>query len=713
MKRLLWTTLACFVCGCAHRPSLIPVETRTYQFLPTGNGLGFQVFDASRHRVVAFLDHPYRYLRAPEKFCRDGPERRNLLKDFSLGVLHGPESVWTEAWAGEDARYLRQTNVVDTSAVIGKIRVKERYFSPYGLGRNALVALARVETETGAAAPDDGMARLSFRLGGNPRSEDIGHSTLRIEDLPGARIQTFGGDAPAWVQTGRGQGALLYIPLIRRVGMECRTTGAAGAAPASRALEELETKCAGDTVDAVLRMPTSEGWFGVVVAYVDDPADAPKALAEIRAWIAGRPPAQLLDDALREFEAWRKPPQARFRSDAEASLWRQSETVLRMSQVLEPNLRGKGALRVNHGMILASLAPGNWATGWVRDGTYATVALARMGHFEEARKSLDFMINAEPIAPPRLREEVNGADYRISLTRHYGSGEEETDCSGQPGPNVEMDGWGLYLWAARQYLEASGDADWLTSATRKGTVYEALRDGVAAPLERNLETPPMPRIMRPDSSIWETNNRRKHFSFTTIAAIRGLCDFAAIARKAGRADDAEKYSRLAEEARAGFMKAYVTPDLGAIGSLDRSPRTDLDGAMIEAVTLGVFANAGDPGARRTLANLERLKLAQGGYKRNGGDDTYEINEWIFIDLRLASALYRAGRGADADELVKRIVRRSSPNFDLIPEEYNDVPKDGPIGSYTGAIPMVGYGSGVLVLSMLDREGLFEPSSCGE
>ena len=43
------------------------------------------------------------------------------------------------------------------------------------------------------------------------------------------------------------------------------------------------------------------------------------------------------------------------------------------------------------------------------------------------------------------------------------------------GPNYETDGWGLVLWAARQYLESSCDLDWLDSTTRQGdTVYEAL-----------------------------------------------------------------------------------------------------------------------------------------------------------------------------------------------------------------------------------------------
>lgn len=707
MKRALPAVLL-LLAGCAHGPVYKPVETRTYHYLPTGNGHGFQVFDEATHRLVAFLDHPYRYLRAPKVFCHDGPERRNLIEGFSLGVLRDGQTAWLEEWAGQDAAYRRQSNVIETSAHVTDMIVKEYYFSPFGLERNALVALAKVESmgKKKKGAPE-GLARLRLRLGDNPVSDGIGTATIKIVDLPGARLQKLGGEPPAWVQTGRGQGAVVFLPVTGLAGLRCEAKGAESTAPEARLAGT--TECAGAKVDATLRLPAEGGWFGVAAVYVDDPAEAGKALADLRRWLGGRAPEALLEDTIAEFEAWRKPPQARFRDDDEAKLWRQSEAVLRMSQVREQNFRAPGRLRVNHGMILASLAPGNWTTGWVRDGAYATVALARMGHFEEARKSLDFFLNAEPVGA--LKKDVNGSDYRISVTRYYGTGEEEADCSGQPGPNMEMDGWGLVLWTARQYLDASGDDAWLKAETRKGTVYEALRDGIARPIEENIEPPPMPRIMRKDSSIWESNHVRKHYSFTTVAAIRGLCDFAAIAARFGRKEEAQKYARLAEEVREGFLKAYVDPQLGVIGSLDRQRRHDLDGATIESITLGALEDAGGPVARRTLQHLEELKLPQGGYKRNGGTDAYEINEWVFVDLRLASAFYRAGRFAEADALVRRNVRRASANFFLLPEEYNDIPKDGPVGMYTGAIPMVGYGSGVFALTMLDREGLLEPRAC--
>ena len=81
-------------------------------------------------------------------------------------------------------------------------------------------------------------------------------------------------------------------------------------------------------------------------------------------------------------------PQPKLRGD-ELKTWRVSESVLRMGQVLEAY--SENPKRKNHGMILASLPPGGWHTGWVRDGVYAIVALARTGHWEEAKKGASFL----------------------------------------------------------------------------------------------------------------------------------------------------------------------------------------------------------------------------------------------------------------------------------------------------------------------------------
>jgi len=690
-------------------------EPRSYHTLTTGNGHGFQLYDETSGRLFAFMDHPYRYLRAPKDLSTDGPESRNLLEDFALGMAKDGSTDWFSTAEPGAAGYAEETNIIKTALRSGGNRADIYYFSPFGLERNAMIALAQMPA--GAA----GAARFKFNLGASAPN-DLMRLAFKVSPVPGQRLQKLG---EAWVQTGNGGGALIYLPLADNAALKCAVSGSSAPGPAEAFSGE--TVCAGDEVSGEFALAAKEGWFGLLIAYVDEPAEVPAALDSLRGWLAGRGQQAILKDSLAEWAAWRKPPQVRFRSEEEAKVWRQNEAVLRMAQVREPNIRREGVLRVNNGMILASLMPGCWATGWVRDGSYATAALARMGHWKEAKASLDFFLNAEPVG--KFKSYASFSDYRISLTRYYGSGEEEADHSGWPQPNIEFDDWGLFLWAAGQYVAASGDTAWLSEparkgtvyvqgengyrtvgvsdGTRKGTVYEALRDGVARPLEENLEPYPLPRILQRDSSIWEVHGNARHYAFSNINAIRGLLDFAALAKKAGKAADAKKYGRLAKEIRAGFESSFAAEG-GLLGALERSKATDTDGAVIEALGMGVLSAPKGRLAMSTLAKMEKLRTAAGGYKRNGGDDPYDFNEWVFMDLRAASALYRVEQPKKADYFVESVTRRAAANFGLIAELYNVVAKDGPIGAYTGSIPMAGYGSGVYIMALLDRDGLVNP-----
>jgi len=239
-----------------------------------------------------------------------------------------------------------------------------------------------------------------------------------------------------------------------------------------------------------------------------------------------------------------------------------------------------------------------------------------------------------------------------------------------------------------------------------------LTKGIAEPIEGQLEAN---GIMAADSSIWETHEANKrHFAYTTLAAARGLCDMAGIAKKANRGDVA-KYQALAKRVADGFMTSFVDPQGALGGSLEGlSSGKYTDGAVAEAFTWNILRDWTGDTAKATLTQLGRLRVDSGGYKRNDdGLSKYDDNEWILVDFRIANALRRAGRGADGDAIVAKVVQKAAANFYIIPELYNAVASDGPIGVYAGEIPMVGYGGGAFIMTMLDRSGIIEPNDCGD
>jgi GH15 family glucan-1,4-alpha-glucosidase len=434
--------------------------------------------------------------------------------------------------------------------------------------------------------------------------------------------------------------------------------------------------------------------------------EAEPVIREFATWRAGLAPDDLVKREIAQLERWRTKPNVHFRSDKERHLWRQSEVMLRMAQSREPNR----ADRHGNGLIVASLPDGVWFTPWVRDMAWATVALARMGHRAEARAALLAYFNARPTG--KMRAEVNGADYQISVVRYFGNGEEEPFFTMEGSTNIEFDSWGEAIWALGEYLRLYDDRSILKAATYRGPLYEAARDFVVKPLMANTQTYGDGLIVSADTSIWEEHQKdKKHFAFSSAMAIVALREFARIAQLEG--DDAAHREALAnlELLEKGFAAAFIRK--GELhGTLEEGKKNDIDGALIPIINFGVVQ---DPSViRNTVERMSLLKVVSGGYRRVRSNYTdpaifeywYERQEFLFVDLALAELYGRLGRKSDADAMLTRIVDKAAADHNIIPEMYVALPCKlfpGKIGDPTGALPMVGYGAGAYVLHLLERE----------
>jgi hypothetical protein len=437
---------------------------------------------------------------------------------------------------------------------------------------------------------------------------------------------------------------------------------------------------------------------------LEDESEVEPAIREFVRWRAGLPAPELARREIAELEQWRAKPTVRFRDERERHLWRQSEIMLRMAQSREPNR----ADRHGNGLIVAAL-PDVFSTPWVRDMAWASVALARMGHQPEARAALLGYFNARPTG--KMRSEVNGADYQISVVRYFGDGAEEPFFTQEGSTNVEFDNWGEALWALGEYLRKYDDPELLKAATYRGPLYESARDFIVKPLMANTEKHGDGLIVAADTSIWEERQKdKKHFAFSTAMAIVGLREFAKVAERAG--DRAARRQALDDLAllEKGFAAAFIR-DRKLRGTLEEGVKNDIDGALIPVINFGVVR---DPDViRDTVERMELLKVASGGYRRVRSTYTdprifeywYERQEFLFVDLALAELYRRLGRNAEADAMLARIVDKAAADHNIIPEMYVALPCQlfpGKIGEPTGALPMVGYGAGAYVLHLLER-----------
>jgi len=350
--------------------------------------------------------------------------------------------------------------------------------------------------------------------------------------------------------------------------------------------------------------------------------------------------------------------------------------------------------RHGNGLIVAAL-PDVYSTPWVRDMAWSTVALANMGHRAEARAALLAYFNARPTG--KMRSQVKGADYQISVVRYFGNGEEEPFFTQEGSTNIEFDNWGEVLWALGEYLGKHKDPALLRAATYRGRLYESARDFIVKPLLANTEPYGGGRIVASDTSIWEERQKdAKHFAFSTAMAIVGLKAFADIATQMG--DEAAQKQALdnAAQLQRGFEAAFIRS--GKLrGTLENGIKNDIDGALIPIINFGVVGD--EKVIRDTVDRMELLKVASGGYRRVRGTYTdpkifeywYEQEEFLFVDLALAELYRRLGRTNEADAMLQRIVDKSAADHNIIPEMYVAVPYElfpGKIGDPTGAIPMV-------------------------
>jgi GH15 family glucan-1,4-alpha-glucosidase len=583
-------------------------------------------------------------------YCFTQPDPQNSLSEGVTTANFIKSLGWNESTSQNvSSEYVEQSQVIHTRGNAGDAF----FFMPFGLHQAALIIL----WEPASAEQQQGFWSAEWNKPVKSR---------KVLRMFGAEMQLlrFAGI----------QESLLLIPLGKR-----------GKEPA----QPLEY------------FSSNHAW---ALVSLENEGELKHALQEFHRWQTGLAPKELVKREIAEVERWRVKPAVHFLEEDERRVWRQSEIVLRMAQSREPNRPG----RFSNGLIIAGLPDGLWFTPWVRDMAYAAVAFARMGHQDEARAALLAYFNARPTG--KMRKEIS-TDYQVSVVRYFGDGSEEPFFTMEGSTNIEFDDWGLVLWALGEYLQRFRDPELLQLPTYRGRLYESARDYVAKPLLANLEKYGDGLIVAADTSIWEERQKdKKHFAFSTAAAIVGLQNFAGIAGSAG--DEHTQTEILAQVAllEKGFIAAFIRG--GKLrGTLEEGVKNDIDGALLAVINFGIVT---DPGILRdTVDRMELLRVASGGYRRVRGILTdpsifeywYEKQEFLFVDFNLAEVYRRLGRNADADAILKRIVNKAAADHNIIPEMYvaeSCALFPGELGDPTGAKPMVGYGAGAYILQVLRR-----------
>lgn len=656
------------------------VPHKSERYLPSSNGRASIAFDtqSGSSKIDLFLEHPYAYPSS-------GVSTRNFVYDTYPGIRVGTSAAWNNSLTPSLIEMLPGTGIIHVVRATSGVQIDEYYFTPMSLAETATVMLTKVTRVSGSAAVD-AFGIFNYHLGS---ASSDGSSW----NLPGSDNETITYDATrdAFYETGPAGVAMNYGSIgasthhstdsvFNNVNAGSNLDDNAGTGgPVSDAVPAFQNGLGAVAVGA----SAWTGWFTVEAS----DANGQNAVDRVRTWINGRSASQIFSDEQSAWSSWITAPPASA-SAQEATLAKQAQAEIRMAQINEP-----GAA---NGQIMAAVAPGQWNITWVRDMAYATVALAKSGHFAEAKRALAFQMGA---TVGGYQTQV-GVPYQISVVRYFGNGTEESDSNAN-GPNIEFDGFGLFLWSLHEYVKASGDTATLTSW------WPVVQSKVADVLVHLQEST---GLIAADSSIWEVhwNGQQKHFAYTTITAANGLCAAADLATMMKDTTHAATYLSSGQKARDAILTSLRAPD-GTIGQATESlaaKTTWLDAAAIEAVNFGLI----DPSRHTATATLSSMKRglvppSGQGFMRNDDGAYYDSQEWVFVDFRATHAMGQMG-DSQAPTLFAWNVAQATDNYLELSELH-----DATTADYAGASPMVGFGAGAYLLSLLDR-GLNVAPACG-
>ena len=734
--------------------ALAQVPSRSFFSLPSSNGHGAVLADTKRGALTHFreqlpaTEEPLLDDQGHEVWLGNQPQMvasRDLLFDAYFGVRVGAQHRWLDGLEPTDSHYDGASGIVTWSQSYAGLRWDTFVFSPRTLPHASYVM---VTCATATSAQQDvhvfaltnlhlGFGRPGVRtdLGANGETVVIEGSDVSERGFAGVVVvRPLGAATPtAWnPSTPAGENGFLLV-----------RDGSADLPARSGDLGVADDWATALQFDLGAIPANTTRCAGLVAAHHADPFASATVRQWLDAWVGARDAQAVLSD---ERASWRQFTDA-LRLPAAldggtALLARQAGVFLSMAQVQDDRaflrewLTRDGEPRhtrftlldggttlpgvIHHrgaGAVLASLPPGEWTYSWVRDGSYAAVAMAELGLNDASARALSFFLDAEGGRFQGWNELQPGFPaYVVSLTRYVGFGVEETDFN-DFGPNLEFDGFGLVLWALRERELRTGDT------TLVDARWDLIATRIAEPLVALIE--PSTGLLRKDSSIWEThwNGRQRAWAYSNITAARGLCDAAELARRRGDMNRAMTFRTAGLTLRSAIART-LTDDAGALAS----NREELvagegyfDAAVFDAIAMGLF----DPRGRiatATLDAMERsLRVQFGpGWARNddrtdhaGRDDLspwgseYDSAEWVVTDLRGAMALRAAERTRRADEVLEFTTAQAMTNANVFVETY-----DERTGVWKFNAPMIGFGAGAWLLAQAQVSGRAVEPACG-
>jgi GH15 family glucan-1,4-alpha-glucosidase len=323
---------------------------------------------------------------------------------------------------------------------------------------------------------------------------------------------------------------------------------------------------------------------------------------------------------------------------------------------------------------------------WLRDATFALLALMKLGYYDEALAWRDWFIRA-----------VAGSPRQIQIM--YGVGGERLL------PEQVLPWLSGYEKSAPVRIgnDASQQLQLDIHGEMADLLFQTIKAGLAPP-QRAVELRPVvldylaTAWHQPDEGIWEVRGGRQHFVYSKVMAWVAF-DRAAIMDGQALSGSGPRWRQIADEIHAQICERGFDREFNSFVQAYGSKRLD---ASLLLIPLVGFLPAEDPRVRGTLKAIEKKLLIDGEfvlrYAPENASDGLPPGEGAFLacSFWLVANYILQGRHADARKLFERLLSRCN-DVGLLAEEID--PLTGRmLGNFPQAYSHVGLINCALSLS---------------
>jgi isomaltose glucohydrolase len=285
---------------------------------------------------------------------------------------------------------------------------------------------------------------------------------------------------------------------------------------------------------------------------------------------------------------------------------------------------------------------------WLRDGSFIAESMSRAGHSASATAFFDWCACVITDRAGRidglLHRSATGRDIPPGdlLPARYRLDGADADDPAEQWWNFQLDGYGMWLWAASQHMKRHG----VDSGRWRAAIALTVRY-----LNRFWHLPCY--------DWWEEHSEHRHTS--TLAAIHaGLSAVLAL-------DVLGPELGNETAATSGQIRQRIRRDAARHGRLTKwLGGSGIDASLIACCTPFSVLPAADPVVRATIGAIE-LSLAHGGVHRYPADTFYGGGEWPLLAALLGWHYARTGQTAKAGRQLRWVAAQADADGDL-PEQ---------------------------------------------